>query len=117
MAGGFVNHIVQRLDPANHYAPSVICTLPNAGEFGKGIPGVGVEARFGPPDSPFTDRFFAATLLNGMIYQMDAAGNCTPFADFSKYGSPAGISFTLNGKQMLVTTQADIIPGGPHFRC
>jgi hypothetical protein len=105
-AGTFVNHVIQRLDPANSYAPTIICTLPKGGELGNGIPGVGAQASFGPPGSPFGDRFFAAALLNGMIYQMNGAGECTPFADFSKYGAPAGIGFTSDGKQMLVSTQA-----------
>ncbi|MGH6797244.1 MAG: hypothetical protein ACREDI_02530 [Roseiarcus sp.] len=104
--GAFINHVIQRLDPANHYAPTVVCTLPKAGELGKGVPGAGVDARFGPPGSPFGDRFFSATLLNGVVYQMNGAGECAPFADFSKLGGPAGIAFTPDGKQMLVTTQA-----------
>jgi hypothetical protein len=104
--GTFVNHVIQRLDPANNYAHAIICTLPKAGELGHGIPGVGAQASFGPSNSPFADRFFAATLLNGMIYQMNGGGKCKPFADFSKYGTPAGIGFTGDGKHMLVSTQA-----------
>src|SRR5208283_662238 len=113
LAGAFVNHIIQRLDPANNYAHAVVCTLPNAGETGHGIPGVGVEARFGPPNGPFGDRFFAATLLNGMIYQMNGAAECTPFADFNKFGAPAGIGFTADGNQMLVSTQTTNKDGDP----
>jgi hypothetical protein len=105
-AGTFINHVIQRLDPSKNYAPTIICTLPKGGELGNGVPGVGAQAGFGPPNSPFADRFFAATLLNGMVYQMNGAGECTPFADFGKYGTPAGIGFTGDGKQMLVSTQA-----------
>jgi hypothetical protein len=90
MKGTFVSHVIQRLDPAKNYAHAIICTLPKAGELGHGIPGVGAQASFGSPNSPFADRFFAATLLNGMIYQMNGGGKCTPFADFSKYGTPRG---------------------------
>lgn len=111
--GAFTNHIIQRLDPANKYSPAVLCTLPNAGEVGNSIPGAGADALFGPDKSPFANRFFAATLLNGMVYQMDDAGVCSPFADFSKFGAPAGIGFTSDGETMLVSTQADNKPGDP----
>ena len=104
--GAFINHIIQRLDPAKGYAHEVICTLPKAGELGNGVPGAGVDARFGPPNTPFADRFFAATLLDGVVYQMDHSGQCSVFADVGKYGGPAGIGFTTDGKQMLVSTQA-----------
>jgi hypothetical protein len=104
--GAFMNHVIQRLDPARNYSHAIVCTLPKAGELNNGVPGAGVDARFGPPNSPFEDRFFAATLLNGVVYQMNGAGECTTFADLSKNGGPAGIGFTSDGKQMLVSTQA-----------
>jgi hypothetical protein len=104
--GAFMNHVIQQLDPAKNYAHTIVCTLPKAGELSNGVPGVGVDARFGPPNTPFGGRFFAATMLNGVVYQMDGAGECSAFADLGKYGGPAGIGFTSDGKQMLVSTQA-----------
>ncbi|MSR15466.1 MAG: hypothetical protein EXR86_13085 [Gammaproteobacteria bacterium] len=32
MEGALANHVVQRVDPANNYAASIFCTLPEAGE-------------------------------------------------------------------------------------
>jgi len=104
--GAFMNHVIQRLDPAKNYAPTIVCTLPKGGKLNNGVPGAGVDARFGPPNTPFGGRFFAATLLNGMVYQMNSAGECSAFADLSKYGGPAGIGFTNDGQRMLVSTQA-----------
>ena len=109
--GAFMNHVIQRLDPAKNYAPAIVCTLPKGGELNNGVPGAGVDARFGPPNTPFGDRFFAATLLNGVVYQMSRTGECSAFADLGKYGGPAGIAFTSDGKQMLVSTQASTKSG------
>jgi hypothetical protein len=110
--GIFMNHVIQRLDPTKKYAPTLICTLPKAGELGNGVAGAGVDARFGPPNTPFADRFFAVTLLNGLVYQMNGAGGCSPFVDVGKYGAPAALGFATNGKQMLVTIQASSKEGG-----
>jgi hypothetical protein len=101
-----MNHVIQRLDPARNYAHAIVCTLPKGGELNHGIAGAGVDARFGPPHSPFADRFFAATLLNGVVYQMNGAGHCSIFVDVSRFGGPAGIGFTSDEKQMLITIQA-----------
>jgi hypothetical protein len=51
--GAFMNHVIQQLDPAKNYAHTIVCTLPKAGELSNGVPGVGVDARFGPPNTPF----------------------------------------------------------------
>jgi hypothetical protein len=110
--GIFMNHVIQRLDPMKKYAPTLICALPKAGELGNGIAGAGADARFGPLHSAFGGRFFAATLLNGVVYQMNDAGACSAFADVGKYGGPAGLGFSTDGKQMLVTTQANKKGGG-----
>ena len=109
--GIFVNHVIQRLDPSNHYQPTIICTLPTAGSVSHGIPGTGADARFGPAGTPFGDRFFAATLLNDFVYQMNGAGACAPFADFTPYGGAGGITFTPDGTQMLAGVQVANHPG------
>jgi hypothetical protein len=111
--GIFVNHVIQRLDPSNHYKPAIICTLPTTGSVGHGIPGVGADARFGPSGSPFGERFFAATLLNDFIYQVNGAGECTPFANFERYGGAGGIAFTPDGGQMLAAVAVANRPGDP----
>jgi hypothetical protein len=102
MKGALRNHVIQDIDLSRH-ATSVICTLPNAGAAGKGVPGFGAEARFGPEGSPFANRFYSATILNDMIYQTASDGSCKPFADFSAYGAPAGLAFAPNGSAMVVT--------------
>jgi hypothetical protein len=102
MKGALANHVIQRIDPRSQSA-SVVCTLPTSGKAGKGVAGFGVDARFGPPGSPFSGRFFSVTALNDTIYQTTAEGSCKPFADFSAIGSPAGVTFSANGTVMLVT--------------
>ncbi len=111
--GAFQSHIIQRLDPAESYRATTICTLPKAGTIGNGVPGLGADARFGPPGTPFADRFFAALLLNYFVYQLTANGACTPFADFSAYGAPAGIGFSLDGAHMLVAVSVPNKAGEP----
>jgi hypothetical protein len=111
--GILVNHVIQRLDPPNHYQPTIICTLPTAGKVGHGIPGTGADARFGPSGTPFGDRFFAATLLNDFIYQMNAAGECSTFADFGRYGGAGGIAFTPDGNRMLAAVTVPEHPEDP----
>jgi sugar lactone lactonase YvrE len=100
-----VNHIIQRVDPARGYAATVYCTLPNAGTAGKGIPGLGLDARFGPEGSPFAGKFFAVTGSNNTIYQVTSDGACTPFVtlDGKPLTSPFALAFTTDGKSMLVT--------------
>lgn len=111
--GAFQAHIFQALDPKRDWAPETLCTLPNAGAVGGGVAGVGADARFGPPGSPFADRFFATTLLNYFVYQLDALGHCTPFADFSQLGAPAGIGFSADGGLMFVAVSVPSQLGVP----
>jgi hypothetical protein len=66
---------------------AIVYTLPKGGELDNAVAG----ARFGPPNSPFADRFFAVTLLNGVVYQMNSAGQCSMFAGVGRFGAPAGI--------------------------
>src|SRR5207247_3566512 len=105
LEGVNVNHIIQRVDPARGYAASVFCTLPNAGTAGRGIPGLGLDARFGPEGSPFAGKFFAVTGSNNTIYQVTSGGACTPFVIFDgqPLTSPFALGFTADGKSMLVT--------------
>jgi hypothetical protein len=103
--GTYVNHIIQRIDPAKDYATTIVCTLPNAGQANKGIAGLGLDARFGPANGPFADKFFAVTGYNNTIYQVTADGACRPFVSFdgTKFTSPFAIAFTRDGNTMLVT--------------
>src|SRR5262249_54862449 len=75
------------------------------GEVNKGISGFGADARFGPPGSPFADRFFAATIYNNTIYQLKADRSCTPFVTFNgkPWAEPVGLAFSADGQRMLVS--------------
>lgn len=103
MEGAVANHVIQRIDPAHGYATSIFCTLPEAGE--KKISGFGLDARFGPPTSPFAGRFFAVTIYNDAIYQVTPDGKCTPFVVFDgqRYSAPMEIAFAPDGQSMLVS--------------
>ena len=103
MAGALSNHVIQRVDPTQHYAASIFCTLPGAE--GKKPAGFGLDARFGPPGSPFAGKLFAITILNNAIYQVTADGSCTPFVVFDgeKYSAPTMMTFTADGQSMLVS--------------
>jgi len=113
--GATANHVIQRVDPGKNYEASVFCTLPNAGKANQGVSGFGVDARFGPQGSPFAGKFFAVTAFNNTIYQVTADGECEPFVNFDGYrfGSPAGLGFTGDGKAMLVTVAQGEIVGNP----
>jgi hypothetical protein len=102
MKGALSNHVIQRIDLAERHA-TVFCTLPNAGTVGKGVPGFGIDARFGPNSSAFANVFYSVTALNHMIYQTLPDGTCKPFADLSQFGSPGALSFAADGSAMLVT--------------
>jgi hypothetical protein len=108
MAGAMANHIIERIDLAARTA-SVFCTLPTAGSAGKGVAGIGTDARFGPPGSGFANIFFSLTGLNDMIYQTSPDGICKPFVDTAQYGGPAGITFTPDGSAMLVTAAPEVL--------
>ena len=100
--GALMNHIVQRIEPQHDYATSVFCTLPDAGA--KKIPGYGLDGRFGPPGSPFADRFFVITIYNDAIYQVTSDGKCTPFVVFDgkQMSAPTMMTFSADGQWMLV---------------
>lgn len=110
MEGALANHVIQRLDPKQDYAASVFCPLPTAGEVNRGAAGAGVEARFGPEGSPFAGKFFSVTAYNNTIYQTTADGQCTPFITFDnqQFGAPIGLTFSPDGKFLLVT----VVRGG-----
>lgn len=102
--GATDNHVILRIDPATRDAATVVCTLPPTGDLNGGISGYGVDARFGPPDSPFANKFFAVTLYNNTIYQLTADGVCSPFVTFDgePWGSLTAIAFSADGQSMLV---------------
>jgi hypothetical protein len=92
--------------------------VPSAGTVNKGVSGAGVEARFGPPGSPFANTFYALTAFNNTIYQVTADGRCTLFVtlDAERVGAPLGIVFPTDGRSMLVSVSrggvADMGKGG-----
>ena len=100
--GALKNHIVQRIEPRRDYTTSVFCTLPDAGA--KKIPGYGLDGRFGPPGSPFAERFFVITIYNDTIYQVTPDGKCTPFVVFDgkQMSAPTMMTFSADGQAMLV---------------
>jgi hypothetical protein len=109
--GAFENHVIESIDPTGGRERKTLCRLPNHGTathrypFGAsppGVPSVGITARFGPPGSPFANRFFAATLSNNTIYQTTADGVCTPFVTFDT-AAPMGIGFLADGSKMLLS--------------
>lgn len=109
--GAVANHVIQTIDPQTGKA-TTICTLPASGTAGKGVSGFGVQAAFGPPNSPFANRYFAVTSLNQSIYEFTSAGECKPFADLSSYGATFGITFTPDGSTMLASV-AGFVAGPP----
>jgi hypothetical protein len=112
LEGATANHVIQRVDPRTQEEASVVCTLPKAGNVNQGISGFGVDARFGPPGSPFANKFFAITAYNSTIYQMTADGVCSPFITFDgePWGSPTGLEFSADGQAMLVAvTQGSLL--------
>jgi hypothetical protein len=116
--GAFANHIIQRVDPKQQYVASVFCPVPSAGTANRGVSGAGVDARFGPPGSPFANKFYALTAFNNTIYQVTADGQCTPFVTLD--AAPFGLTFPLDGQSMLVSVSrggvADMSKGGAIVR-
>jgi hypothetical protein len=105
--GAVLNHVIQVVDPHTGKA-TIACTLPTSGTVAKGVSGFGVEAKFGPATGPFGERFFAVTAYNDAVYEFTGVGECKPFADFSKYGAPIGLTFTPDGSAMLVSVAASL---------
>ncbi len=104
--GIWENHLIQHLDLKGREAARPVCTLPNAGT-NNGIPGAGLGARFGPPGSPFADRFFAVTLNNSTVYQMTADGACKPFVTFAgPWTTPSNLAFLPDGSKLLTAVKS-----------
>jgi hypothetical protein len=102
------NYLIQRIAPREAYAVSVFCTLP--GLDAERVSGTGVDAAFGPPDSPFAGALYAVTSPNGTIYTVTADGRCAPFATFDTelHGSPLYLRFAPDGQSLFVT----VVRGG-----
>ena len=111
MPGAIANHVIQRIDPKTHTV-TTYCTLPPFGKVEKGIAGLGVAARFGPAGSPYKGAFYAIAALNDVIYEALPNGTCKEFADFSKFGSPAGLTFTNDNSAMFVTVSPGEVTSG-----
>ena len=105
LPGVAANHIIQRVDPQADEDGTLFCTLPAAGEVGGGAAGMGIDARFGPEESPFAGKFYAITILNGTVYQVAPDGTCEPFVTFDPqtWGRPMGLAFSRDGEHMLVS--------------
>ena len=107
------NHLIQHLDANGSEEAMPLCTLPPNGTIGGGIAGVGLDARFGPPGSPFGDRLFAVTLGNSTVYQVTADGACTPFVTFAgPWYTPNVLDFSVDGSKMLVAVRSVLGIGG-----
>jgi hypothetical protein len=111
MPGAIANHVIQRIDPKAGTV-TTYCTLPPFGKVEKGIAGLGVAARFGPAGSPYKGVFYAIAALNDTMYAVRPDGTCTKFADFSKFGSPAGLTFTNDNSAMFVTVSPGEVTSG-----
>lgn len=113
-AGFLVPNVIQRINPTTGEVSNA-CTLPKntAGQPGAG----GFFLRFGPEGSPFIGKLFITAATNQTLYQMTPDGNCTPFVsiDILRWGYPTGLSFTPDGKTMLVgiAQPATGDPAGP----
>lgn len=99
-------HIVQVHDPERRVPKKTLCTLPNHGTVNGGVGGAGLEARFGPPGSPFANKYYSVAISNNTIYQTTADGACTPFVTFDRM--VWGFAFMPDGSRMLATVR-----GGP----
>jgi hypothetical protein len=64
----FQDHVVLREDPTSPEPGETFCTLPTNASREGAIPGGDVDARFGPPASPFGGRFFAASSSDDTVY-------------------------------------------------
>lgn len=102
-AGVMENSIIQRIDPQDHAAASLFCTLRELGE--KQFSGFAGDGRFGLAGSPFANKFYVPTALNYTIYQVTADGQCTPFVTFDRerVGMSNGMVFTPDGQALLLT--------------
>ena len=101
------NHLIQVVDPFGSAHAETVCELPTHGDVNDGIAGAGLEARFGPPDTPFANRLFSVTILNNTVYQTIPDGACSAFVTFDR--QVWGIAFTADGSRMLATLKG----GGP----
>lgn len=66
------------------YAPGddrmrVFAQIPHAGPINNGIPGAAVTGGFGPPGSPQEGKFFVQTMMNCVVYAVDAKGEIEPW--------------------------------------
>lgn len=106
--GGQENYVIQRIDPQDHFAVSVFCTLPGTGN--EKAAGIGVDASFGPSGSPFAGKLYASTTLNETIYQITPDGKCVPFVTFDpkRHGGPIYLRFAPDGRSLLVS----VVRGG-----
>ncbi len=111
MPGALANHVIQRIDPKTRTV-TTFCRLPPFGKVEGGIAGLGVAARFGPAGSPYHGIFYAVAALNDVIYAALPDGTCKEFADFSQFGSPAGLTFTADNSAMLVTVSPGEVTSG-----
>ena len=109
------NHVILRVDPQGEQPAEIVCTLPTHGAQEGGIPGGGLDARFGPPDSSFANRLFAVTIFNGTVYQITADGECEPFVTFEgpRWTRPMGIAFSADRARMLVAVSSLNPSDGP----
>ena len=94
---------MQRIDPQHDFAVSVFCTLLSADA--TDVAGIGVDARFGPPGSPFAGTRHASTTLNNTLYVITPDGHSRPFVrlDPESPGGPLYLRFAPDGQSLLVT--------------
>ncbi len=116
-AGFLVPNVIQRINLTTGEVSNA-CTLPKntAGQEGAG----GFFLRFGPEGSQFAGKLFITAATNQTLYTMSPDGTCTPFVsiDMQRWGYPTGLTFTPDGKTMLVgTAQPETSdPAGPPKR-
>ena len=97
------NHVILRVDPSTTDPAHEHCVLPTHGDVEGGVPGGGLDARFGPTGSAFAGRLFAVAIFNATIYQITPDGTCAPFVTLPGQ-RPFGITFNADGSRFLVAT-------------
>ena len=109
-AGTSAPHIIQVVNPRTSDPPQTFCTLPPSA---RGNPGAaGLDARFGPPGSPFANQLFAITIRNATLYRITADGTCSPLASFDgpPWGRTSRFAFSADGSRILVAVSRSAQP-------
>ncbi len=112
--GARSQHVIIRLAPGETQ-PELFAEIPHVGTIGGGIPGWLMIGGFGPEGTPWEGKYYCNSIMNYVVYEVDADGNAEPYLILDERTAPRPLSpyFVFWGGPSWGEHEGHMIMAGP----